>query len=34
MWAVNRILLDFGLANIALAVLPAGYSKDSHGFVL
>lgn len=33
MWAVNRIPPDFGLANIALAVLLAGDRKCSHGFV-
>lgn len=33
MWAVNRIPPDFGLANIALAVLLAGDTKCSHGFV-
>jgi len=33
MWAVNRIPPDFGLANIALAVLLAGDSKCSHALV-
>ncbi len=33
MWAVNRIPPDFGLANIALAVLLAGNTKCSQGFV-
>jgi len=33
MWAVNRIPAEFGLANIALAILLAGDHKCSHGFV-
>jgi hypothetical protein len=32
-WAVNRIPPDFGLANIALAVLLARDTKCSQGFV-